>query len=250
MDLINIKDLEFSYEKHLVLNHINLSISSNETVGLVGANGAGKSTLLNLILGLLPPDQGSISICEQPLNKKTLAQARAKMGFVFQDSDNQLFMNSAYEDVAFGPKNYGFSKEDVNRLTMNALEQVGAVYLKEKAAYQMSGGEKKLIAIATILSMNPELILMDEPTVSLDPRNRRQLIHLLNQLPQAKLIASHDLDMIMDTCERTILIGKGKIVADGPTQQILTNPKLMEENGLELPLRFQGQYNPISSSTH
>ena len=148
-------------------------------------------------------------------------------------------MNTAYEDVAFAPRNYGLPEEEVEKRVEKALRMTGIAHLKEKQIYKMSGGEKKLVSIATILSMTPDIILMDEPSIALDPRNRRNLIHILNSFDHLKIIASHDLDLILDTCERTVLMTNGKIIADGLTKDILTDKMLLEENGLELPFCMQ-----------
>ncbi len=173
---------------------------------------------------------------EIPVEKQTLPQIRERIGYVFQDSDSQLFMSTAYEDMAFAPRNYGLPEKEVELRVSKALEAVGATYLRDRQIYKMSGGEKKLVSIATILSMTPDIILMDEPSVALDPRNRRNLIRILNSFDHLKIIASHDLDLILDTCERTILMADGKIISDGPTKEILSNKELLEANGLELPL--------------
>ena len=170
---------------------------------------------------------------------KKFPQIREKIGYVFQDSDSQLFMSTAYEDIAFAPRNYGLSKKEVDARVNHALDAIDIQYLRDKQIYKMSGGEKKLVSIATILSMTPDVILMDEPSIALDPRNRRRLIQLLNSFSQIKIIASHDLDMILDTCERTILLSDGKIVCDGATKDILTNRQVLEDHGLELPLCLQ-----------
>ena len=147
-------------------------------------------------------------------------------------------MSTVFDDVAFAPRNYGMSEAEVNEKTMEALKVVHIEQLKDKQIYKLSGGEKKLASIATILSTEPDVILMDEPSVALDPKNRRNLINILNQLNQAKIIASHDLNMIMDTCERTILLSDGKAIKDGNTKEILLDKELMEESGLELPLGY------------
>ncbi len=173
-----------------------------------------------------------------PLEKKNLKTIRKNIGYVFQDADSQLFMSTVFDDVAFAPRNYGMSEAEVNEKTMEALKVVHIEQLKDKQIYKLSGGEKKLASIATILSTEPDVILMDEPSVALDPKNRRNLINILNRLNQAKIIASHDLNMIMDTCERTILLSDGKIIKDGNTKEILLDKELMEESGLELPLGY------------
>ena len=180
--------------------------------------------------------EGSIRVEEIPLEKQTIGKIREKIGYVFQDADSQLFMPNVYEDVAFAPRNYGLPEEEVKRRAEAALEAVHIEHLREKPIYKLSGGEKKLASIATILSMTPDIILMDEPSVALDPKNRRNLIGILNEFTHLKMIASHDLDFIWDTCERTILMAEGKIVRDGKTEEILQDEELLEAHGLELPL--------------
>ena len=207
-------------------------------MGLVGANGVGKSTLLRILVGLNTGFQGDVMVNNIPLEKKNLKTIRKNIGYVFQDADSQLFMSTVFDDVAFAPRNYGMSEAEVNEKTMEALKVVHIEQLKDKQIYKLSGGEKKLASIATILSTEPDVILMDEPSVALDPKNRRNLINILNRLNQAKIIASHDLNMIMDTCERTILLSDGKIIKDGNTKEILLDKELMEESGLELPLGY------------
>ena len=147
-----------------------------------------------------------------------------------------MFMPTVYQDVAFAPKNYGLSKEEVEERTLQALKSVGIEELKDRPIYSLSGGQKKLASIATVLSMNPEILIFDEPTVALDPKNRKRFINILNSLNQTKIVTSHDLDLIYDTCKKTILISDGKIIQDGPTKEILENKKLLENSGLELPL--------------
>lgn len=237
---IDMEDVSFAYEKEEeILQHITFHASETDSVGLIGANGVGKSTFLKMLVGLNLDFTGSIRIEEIPVQPGTLAQIRSRIGYVFQDSDSQLFMNTAYEDVAFAPRNYGLPKEEVEKRVEQALRMTGTLHLKEKQIYKMSGGEKKLVSIATILSMTPDIILMDEPSIALDPKNRRNLIHILNAFEHLKIIASHDLDLILDTCERTVLMSQGRIVADGPTRKILTDQVLLEEHGLELPLCMQ-----------
>ena len=218
--------------------NINFQLKKGESVGLVGANGVGKSTLLRILVGLNTGFQGDVMVNNIPLEKKNLKTIRKNIGYVFQDADSQLFMSTVFDDVAFAPRNYGMSEAEVNEKTMEALKVVHIEQLKDKQIYKLSGGEKKLASIATILSTEPDVILMDEPSVALDPKNRRNLINILNRLNQAKIIASHDLNMIMDTCERTILLSDGKIIKDGNTKEILLDKELMEESGLELPLGY------------
>ncbi len=238
-NIISVFDLSFGYDsKRKVLENINFQLKKGESVGLVGANGVGKSTLLRILVGLNTGFQGDVMVNNIPLEKKNLKTIRKNVGYVFQDADSQLFMSTAFDDVAFAPRNYGMSEAEVNEKTMEALKVVHIEQLKDKQIYKLSGGEKKLASIATILSTEPDVILMDEPSVALDPKNRRNLINILNRLNQAKIIASHDLNMIMDTCERTILLSDGKIIKDGNTKEILLDKELMEESGLELPLGY------------
>lgn len=237
---IELEQVDFAYDKNIqILKQVTFQIEEGESVGLIGANGVGKSTLLKLIVGLNENYTGEIRVEGIPVSRQNLSAIREKIGYVFQDSENQLFMSNVYEDVAFGPRNYGLSEQDVERRVEVALKKMHIGHLREKQIYKLSGGEKKMASIATILSMNPELILMDEPTIALDPKNRRNLIHILNELPQAKLIASHDLDMVYDTCERVILMDQGVVVADGMAEEILKDRELLEEHRLELPLGMQ-----------
>lgn len=237
---LEVKEISFGYEnKQKILREISFTANANEAIGIVGANGVGKSTLLKMMVGLLPIPSGEIFVEGVKLTEENLPKIREKMGFVFQDSDNQLFMPTVYEDIAFAPRNYGYLADEVDARVQHAMELTNTTHLAKKQIYKMSGGEKKLVSIATVLSMMPDIILMDEPTIALDPRNRRNLINILNSFSQIKIIASHDLDFILDTCERTILLSEGKIVCDGLTQEILTDRELMENNGLELPLRYQ-----------
>ena len=239
---IEFQNVSFAYkEKETILNQISFHTKGDESIGLIGANGVGKSTLLKLLVGLCFPKEGSVRIGGLDVTKENLAKIREKTGYVFQDSDSQLFLTTAYEDIAFAPRNYGLAEPEVEKRVEKALEAVHMSHLRDKPIHQMSGGEKKLVSIATILSMKPEIILMDEPSIALDPRNRKNLIRILKEFPYLKIIASHDLDMIWDTCERTILLYGGEIMRDGDTKEILKDKRLLEECGLELPLRFEGR---------
>lgn len=238
---INVENLCFSYEKEQpILKNISFTAKENDSIGIIGANGVGKSTLLKLLVGLNLNYEGSIRVENIPVEKNTLSIIRERIGYVFQDSDNQLFMSNVYEDIAFAPRNYGLSEDEVKKRVENALSMVHINNLKNKKIHKLSGGEKKLVSIATIFSMTPDIILMDEPSIALDPKNRRNLINILNEFQHLKIIASHDLDMILDTCNRTILMSEGKIIKDGNTKDILTDKKLLEANNLELPFCLQG----------
>lgn len=237
--MIQIENASFGYDKDTkIITKLNLVIREGERTGLIGANGTGKSTLLKMLTGLVG-HEGSIRICGLEVEKKNLGEIRKNLGFVFQDSDSQLFMPTVYDDIAFGPRNYGMTKAEVEACVEEALERTGITHLKYKENYKMSGGEKRMACIATILAMKPKIILMDEPSIALDPYNRRNLINNLNQMSETKLIASHDLDMILDTCDRVILMDKNGIRADGAAKEILTDKELLESCRLELPLRYQ-----------
>ena len=237
--MIEFRNVTFSYGEAPVVENLSFSIKKGETVGLIGANGAGKSTIMKLMLGLIT-GSGEIKVDGLPMNKENLGEIRKKIGFVLQDSDNQMFMPTVYEDMIFGPRNYGLSKEETDRRVDAVLAQLGLQSLKHRHNHKISGGEKRMAAIATILAMEPEMILMDEPSTALDPVNRRTVINTINRLPQTKLIASHDLDMILDTCQRVIFLSHGAIVADGDAETILRDKELLEANRMELPFCLQG----------
>ena len=237
---INFEHVNYSYEKSVpILRDVTFSAHEHESIGLIGANGVGKSTLLKLLVGLNLGYEGTISVEGMKVEKQILPKIRERIGYVFQDSDSQLFMSTAYEDIAFGPRNYGLSEPEVQERVEHALSMIHIEHLKNKQIYKMSGGEKKMVSIATILAMTPDIILMDEPSIALDPRNRRYLIQILNQFHHLKIIASHDLDMILDTCSRVILMAEGTIIRDGKAEEILSDKELLEANGLELPLCMQ-----------
>ena len=235
--MIEFDHVSFEYEKGKpVISDVSLRIEQGESVGLIGANGAGKSTILKLILGLLRPTEGSVRVFGLETVKENLAAIRKRAGFVLQDPDDQMFMPTVLDDMMFAPLNYGMSREEAGAKVDAVLKQLDLEYLKDRYNHRISGGEKRMAAIATILTMEPELILMDEPSSSLDPCNRR-----MKDLPQTKLITSHDLDMILDTCSRVILVSGGKIAADGPAETILTDKALLEANRMELPLCIAGR---------
>ena len=241
MKMIEFQNVSFSYDgERPVVENLSFTIGNGESVGLIGANGAGKSTIMKLLLGLLS-GQGQILVDGLLVNKQNLPAIRQKIGFVLQDSDNQMFMPTVYEDMIFGPRNYGLSKEEAEQRVDAVLNRLGLVELKHRYNHKISGGEKRMAAIATILTMEPETILMDEPSTALDPVNRRTVINTINTLPQTKLIASHDLDMILDSCQRVILLSHGKIAADGPAERILRDQALLEANRMELPFCLQGR---------
>lgn len=238
--MLEFRNVSFSYEPGTpVLDNLSFHIRKGETVGLIGANGAGKSTIMKLMLGLLPA-QGEILVDGMPVTKQNLSVIRQKIGFVLQDSDNQMFMPTVYEDMIFGPRNYGLTREEADARVDRVLKELGLESLKHRHNHKISGGEKRMAAIATILAMEPEMIVMDEPSTALDPVNRRRVISTINSRKETKLIASHDLDMILDTCQRVILLNHGRIVADGEAETVLRDRALLEANRMELPFCLQG----------
>lgn len=238
--LVEFRDVYYCYpDGTSALNSISFRISHGESVGIVGANGAGKSTLLMHINGYLLPAEGRIIIGDLQLDKRTRQDVRKKVGLVFQNPDDQLFMPTVFDDVAFGPLNLGISPDRVTEQVAEALGTVGCLKLKDKPPHHLSLGQKSAVAIAAVIAMHPDILVMDEPAANLDPKSRRQLINLLKGFEHTKIVASHDLDLILDVCKRCIVIKEGQIVADGPTEGILSDKALLEENNLELPLSLQ-----------
>lgn len=237
---LEVKNLHFSYpDGNEVLKDISFSVYHGESVGIIGANGAGKSTLLMLLMGILFPDAGEVLVGDVRVTKKTLPIIRQRLGMVFQEPDDQLFMTTVFDDVAFGPRNFKLDEKEVESRVIKALESVGISHLKDRAPFKLSGGEKRAAAIATVLSMQPDVLIMDEPTSALDPKSRRRIIGILKSFEHTKIIASHDLDMVFETCKRTIVIKEGRIAADGATEEILSNAELLDDCGLEMPLSLQ-----------
>ena len=234
--MLEFKNVSFAYEKDRpVLKDISFTIAEGEAVGLIGSNGAGKSTLLKALAGLITC-RGEIKAAGLPMCRENLPEIRRRLGFVLQDCDDQLFMPTVLEDMMFAPLNYGFSKEDAETKADAALKRLELTELKHRHNHKLSGGEKRMAAIATILAMEPRALIVDEPTIALDPQNRRAVINTLNSIECTRLIASHDLDMILDTCDRVILLFDGKIAADGKTADILNDKELLESHRMELPL--------------
>lgn len=222
-----------------MLKDVSFRIGKGECVGLIGANGAGKSTVMKLALGLLS-GEGRILSGDLLIGRENLAKIRKQTGFVLQNSDNQMFMPTVFEDMMFAPLNYMVPREEAEKRVDRVLGELGIEELKHRHNHRLSGGEKRMAAIATVLAMEPEMILMDEPTSALDPYNRRLIMNMIGRLPQTKLISSHDLDMILDTCSRVILLSGGAVIADGPAQEILRDRALLVAHHLELPLSLSG----------
>ena len=234
--IVSLNALEHSYhDGTAALCGISLQIAAGERVAIIGPNGAGKTTLLLHLNGILQPTGGTIEICGHRLDRASVAKLRPKVGIVFQNADDQLFMPTVFDDVAFGPLNMALPPGEVSRRVTEALGDVGLAGFERKAPYHLSGGEKKAVAIATVLSMSPEILVLDEPTGSLDHRARRRLIRLLAGLPHTLITATHDLRMVMEVCDRVIILDGGKVAADGSAASILADTKLMESHGLESP---------------
>ena len=233
-------DVHYRYPNgYEALCGVSFCITHGEKVALVGANGAGKSTLLLHTNGLLIPSQGEVVMGGIKLTRRTLPLVRQSVGLVFQDSDNQLFMPTVEEDVAFGPSNMRLEPEEIRRRVTEALDAVGALHLRGASPFRLSGGQKKRVAIATVLSMEPSVLVMDEPTSNLDPRARRQIIALIRRFGHTTLIATHDMEMVLDLCDRTIVMKQGRIVADGSTRHVFGDLALLEECGLEQPCELR-----------
>lgn len=220
------------------LHSLDFEIKDGAAVGIIGANGAGKTTLFKALTGLLP-FEGRITVNSVEVAKKNLPGIRKMLGYVMQNSDNQMFMPKVSDDMIFGPVNYGMSREEAGKRADEVLGKLNISYLRDRYNHKISGGEKRLAAIATVLAMEPGILLFDEPSSALDPKNRRMLINILNSLGETKLIASHDLDLVLDTCREVMLLNEGRLCAFGSAKEILTDKALLEANGLELPLRYQ-----------
>lgn len=242
---ISISQLSHTYvDGTQALRGVDLSIAATERVALIGANGSGKSTLLLHLNGILSPQSGSVVVGEREMTPENLRAIRNFVGLVFQNPDNQLFMPSVWEDVAFGPLNQGLDAAEVGDRVKQSMMAVGldfAVYA-ERTTANLSGGEKKRVAIAGVLAMQPQILVLDEPSAQLDPRSRRQLIELLDSLPITQLIATHDLDMALDLCSSTVVLSQGRVVFSGPTEQVLSNPAFLDQHALESPLCYSRPY--------
>lgn len=238
--ILDMEKVTYKYpDGYKAIKDISFKVKDGEKVGLIGANGAGKSTILQLIAGLYFCNEGKIVVDNMEVNKKTLKEIRKGLGFVFQESDNQLFMNTVYEDIAFGLRSNKVSEEDININITDILNKLSIDKLKDKEIYKLSGGQKKIASIAGILVMKPKIILMDEPTSSLDPKSRRTVINIINSINKTFIIATHDLDMILDCCEKVIILQDGKVIAEGKSQELLRDKEILEKANLELPLSFQ-----------
>ncbi len=238
---ITLDNLAYSYSQgRQALYEISFRVEAGERVALVGPNGAGKTTLFLCLSGVHSFPKGRAEVCGiDPADKSLRRQLPRKVGIVFQNSDEQIFNATVFEDVAFGPYNFGVSRDEVAQQVREALEAVGLQGYEDRVPFHLSGGEKRRVALAGVLVMSPEVLLLDEPSILLDPRGRRELINVLNNLTATKLIASHDLEMVLQTCDRVLLLDQGKLITDGPVREVLADEKLMEEHGLEVPFSLQ-----------
>lgn len=231
---IEVENAAFAYpDGHQALKGVSLRIEAGEKVALVGQNGAGKSTLILHLNGILRPSSGKVSVAGMDVTDKNLARVRAAVGLVFQMPDDQLFSPTVFDDVAFGPIYQGMSEADVRARVAAALDDVGLAGFAARVSHHLSIGQKKRVAIASVLAMRPEILVLDEPTAGLDPRSRRGLIHLLDALPQTMLISTHDLPMVRELFKRTVVMDDGHVVADGATDAILGDAGLLKRYGLE-----------------
>jgi cobalt/nickel transport system ATP-binding protein len=234
-EAIRVENLHYRYpDGTYALKGVSLCVGEGESVAIVGPNGAGKTTLLLHFNGILR-GSGKVFVFGEEVTSRNLLSVRKLVGLVFQDPDDQLFMPTVIEDVAFGPLNLGMSQEEAIKRAINALEMVGMSYAANKSPHQLSFGERKRVAIATVLAMEPKVLVLDEPTANLDPRSRRQLLSLLRRLEVTKIVATHDLDAALFLCDKAILMDDGQIVAIGETREIFSDEALMEAHGLEVP---------------
>jgi cobalt/nickel transport system ATP-binding protein len=230
--ILAVSDLYFAYGDHAVLYDVSLALHPGERVGLIGPNGAGKTSLFLLIAGVLKPDSGAITLAGKPVK---YGEFHPEIGLVFQNPDDQLFSPSVWDDVAFGPQNMGLSKAEIDTRVRDALATVGATEWAGRPPHHLSGGEKRMVSIAGVLAMKPQLVIYDEPDANLDVRSRRRLIRFLQASRQTILVASHDLELILEVCDRVLLLDDHRIAADGDPRVIMGNHALMETHGLEKP---------------
>jgi len=233
LPVIDVADLSFSYpDGRRALAGVSLAILPGEKVALVGPNGAGKSTLMLHLNGILGDKDSPVRVGGLPMSKENLPIIRGRVGLVFQNPDDQLFSPTVFEDVAFGPLHMGLPEAEVRRRAAVALEQVGMAGAEDRLSHHLSIGQKKRVALATVLAMEPEILVLDEPTAGLDPRGRRQLIALLRDLPRSMLVSTHDMALVAELFPRMVIMDEGRIVADGATGQLLATPALLEAHGL------------------
>lgn len=239
---VQVSDLHYAYpDGNQALRGVSLTIARGERVALLGPNGAGKTTLVMHLNGILTPSSGGIEIADDTLDvsdKEVVKRVRQRVGIVFQDPDDQLFMPTVYEDVAFGPTNMGLSKDEIERRSTAALEMVGMLDVRDRAPHHLSFGQRRRVAVATVLAMEPEILILDEPSSNLDPASRRELSEILLSLDVTILMVTHDLPYAFEICGRSLILNQGRIVADDSTANILRDARLLSSNRLELPKGF------------
>jgi len=234
--VVILRGVEVRYDQRVALHEISLRVGEGETLGIVGRNGAGKTTLLSVLVGLRRACAGSVRVCGfDPSDRHEVRSLRRAAGIVFQNCDDQLFAGTVFDDVAFGPLNLDLDDETVRRRVDQALERVGAGEHAQRISHHLSAGEKRRVALATALAMEPDLLILDEPTSGLDPQGRRMIIDLLSVLRQTKVIATHDLEFVLETCTRVVILDAGGIAAEGAPQVLLADETLMLRTGLEVP---------------
>jgi cobalt/nickel transport system ATP-binding protein len=236
--LLQVRELTYRYPQGpaVALERLSFDVAEGESVGLIGPNGAGKTTLFLCLSGVLIPKAEALRVAGlDVLDARQRRRLPGEVGIVFQDSDDQIFNATLFDDVAFGPLNLGVPPDEVRQRVTEALARVGLVGMEDRVPFHLSGGEKRRAALAGVLAMRPRVLLLDEPSMFLDPRGRRELIALIRGLGGTKQIASHDLEMVVQTCARVLLLDRGRLIKDGPTRELLSDEKLMEDHGLEVP---------------
>jgi cobalt/nickel transport system ATP-binding protein len=237
---LHFNSVSFTYpDGTKALSEVSFEMHHGERIGLIGANGAGKSTLLQLLAGFLVAQSGSIDLGGLKITPSTIAEVRRTLGFVFQDADDQLFMPTVFEDVAFGPANLGVEEPELTPLVQETLKRTGIAHLADRPPYHLSGGQKRAAAIATVLASTPSMLVLDEPANALDPMARRRIIEQLKGFSHSQLIASHDLDLVLDLCHRVVVLHEGKVAAVAPPMTVFKDKELLERCGLLPPLRMQ-----------
>ncbi|MEX2505288.1 MAG: ABC transporter ATP-binding protein [Egicoccus sp.] len=236
---LEVSGLRYTYpDGTAALHGLDLRVEVGERVAVLGPNGAGKTTFALHCNGLLRGQGGEVVVGGLRLDDRSLTEIRRRVGFVFQDADDQLFLGTVREDVAFGPANLGLRAEELQARVQDALAAVEAEHLAGRAPHHLSGGERRRVALATVLAMRPALLVLDEPTSNLDPAGRRELHDVLARLPVTQLVVTHDLPFALELCPRAVIVNGGRVVADGPTAHILADEALLHANRLELPFGF------------
>lgn len=240
---LEVRDLSFRYpDGHQALDHADFHIHPGERVALLGPNGAGKTTLVLHLNGILTPAEGSVRVAGLAVEEGNLQEIRRRVALVFQDPDDQLFMPTVRQDVAFGPANFGVTGDELEERVACALEAVGMADVADRAPHHLSLGQRRRVAVATVLAMQPEILVLDEPSSNLDPASRHELAHILESLDITMLMVTHDLPYALELCRRVLVMNHGRIVADGPTADVLADRELMRANRLELPLGFDPSF--------